>query len=181
MKIILSLLALTLLMACNKSAPLTETPVATPNPTPQSQYAGYVEYDREEAGVLTHHKYYIDSVKQGGILLQDSQGNDSLAMYYQYGDRRSMAFRYFDENGDENVISLTQALTSGGTNGISLLHNGTVNPYAAQTNTSIPLCNTADFEINILSPNEATFEADYLHNFYTDSTVDITNGHYIMY
>jgi hypothetical protein len=49
-------------------------------------------------------------------------------------------------------------------------------PYTAQTNTSNPLCNTADFQINILSPNEANFEADYLYNFYTDETVDIRNG-----
>lgn len=139
-----------------------------------------MEYDREEAGVLTHHKYYIDSVKTGGIVAQDINGDDSIVSYWAQGSRRSLAFRYFDENGDENVISLTEALNSGGTNGISLLHIG-ANPYAAQTNTSIPLCNTADFEINILSPNEATFQADYLHNFYTDSTVDITNGYYIMY
>lgn len=179
MKYLFALLSITLLLACNKSEPLVEKSSPVTTPVAQQQYAGYVTYDRTEAGVTTHHKYYIDSVKVGGIMAQDSQGNDSIVMYWEQYNRRSLAFRYFDENGDENVISLTQAMGYG-TNGISLLHNGS-NPYAAQTNTSIPLCNTVDFEIEITSPNEATFAADYLYNFYTEETVDITNGYYILY
>jgi hypothetical protein len=181
MKYLISALSLTLLLGCNQSEPLTEaTTPATTAPAPQTQYLGYVEYDREEAGVLTHHKYFIDSVKMGGIITQDMQGNDSIVMYFEQTSRRSLAFRYFDSNGVENIISLTEGTAAGGTNGISVSFLGS-DPYTAQTNTSIPLCNTAYFEINILSPNEANFEADYLYNFYTDETVDITNGHYIMY
>jgi hypothetical protein len=180
MKNILLLLSITALIACKKSEPFAENSnPTTTTPAPQQQHAGFIEFDLTVAGTVTHYEYHIDSVKTGGLLTQDSQGNDTIVMFFEDNTRRILNFRYFDTNGDENSLSLSMSLL-GSTNSIAILHSGD-NPYAAQTNTSIPLCNTSDFEINITSPNEATFAGDYLYNFYNDSVVDLTNGHYIMY
>jgi hypothetical protein len=182
MRLTLVLLSSVLLFACSKEEITTSDPTNSSNPTTggnNTQYLGYVEFDLEEAGVTTHYEFYIDSVKQGNIQVPDGQGGFEQVLFHVGSNTRSLSFRYFDSNGDENVIDLTETL-SGTTNSISISHLGS-EPFVAQTNTNVPLCNTADFEIDVVSENEATFAADYLYNFYTSDVVHLTNGRYIMY
>lgn len=182
MRIFMLFIVTALFFGCEKNNP---TPMNEPAPTTtgsqNNNHLGVIQFDIEVVGTgtVTHYEYYIDSVKQGTILVDNGQGGSEYVMYYVGSNTKSIGFRYFDSNGDENVLSLTESI-NGTTNSVSISHLGAT-PYVAQTNTSVPLCNTADFEIDVISDKEATFSADYLYNFYTSEEVHLTNGSYVMY
>ena len=183
MRVTVILLFSVLLFGCEKNNPAPNEPITNTESTntgsPNNDHLGLIQFDMEVAGVLTHHEYYIDSLTDFGINVANGQGGYDQEMFYVGPNIRSINFTYIDSDGVTNKLALTQTINNT-TNSISIINNGE-NPYVAQTNTNYPLCNTADFEIEVISENEATFAADHLYNYHTEEGVNITNGSYVMY
>lgn len=183
MKILNLVLFSLIIISCEKTdlTPTNEsTSSATDSETTYNNHLGLIQFDLEfESGIISHYEFFIDSVKHGTIGVPNAQGTFDLEMFHVSSNIRSIGFRFYDSDGYENSFSITQTINNT-TNSISFTHLGS-NPVNAQTNTSIPLCNTSAFEIDVISEKEATFSADFLYNMYTSEVVHLSNGTFVMY
>ena len=177
MKYIFILLSSVILLSCNKEEPVPQT--VNQGTTPQNQYAGIIEFDVQRGNSIEHISWNIVEVTEGTIGVFDAQGNMTIESYTESSNRKNIGFRYLDENEELGYFHIS-ASTVGSTNSITLQRYGN-DPVYIHTNTSVPLCNTTSFQITVTSPNEATFEANYLEDQHNGDVVDVLNGRYELY